>query len=136
MTWLILLSHAFNPFLIPIILTQQDQEKTVDDSGSFIRLYSAVLTSLLAYLFWLGTHFLIMKIMGSNFDFDEFIGVGKGIAYFLPFVLGGVILIIDTLARHRLRRENTQVLVSSLSSIIVFFGTYFMLVNYLAWIAN
>jgi hypothetical protein len=135
MTWLILLSHAFNPLLIAIALKQQDKEKT-EDSDGLAAVFTGLITSFLLYLFWLGVHFLVIKIIGSNFDFDGFIGVGKGIAYFLPFLLGVVILLMDALIQPRLRVENIQLLLSSLRSIILFFGIYFMLINYLAWIAK
>lgn len=134
MSWLIMLAHAFNPFLLAIILQQQNEEKTAD-SNRLAGIFAAVVTSFLCYLFWLGVHWLIMKMAGSSFNFDEFIGVGKGIAYFLPFVLGVVILMIETLILPQLKLEPIQTLVSSLRSIILLFATYFMLINYMAWIA-
>jgi hypothetical protein len=136
MTWLILLSHAFNPLLLSFVLKQQYGEETATDSGSLANIFPSVITSFIFYLFWLGAHYLIMKIAGYNFDFGEFIGVGKGMAYFLPFILGLAILMIDILALLWLKLEKSLVLVSNLRGITLFFGSYFMLINYLSWLAN
>jgi hypothetical protein len=136
MTWLILLSHAFNPLLLSIVLKQQYEEETATDSDSRANTFACVMTSFIFYLFWLAAHYLIMKIAGYKFDFDEFIGVDKGMAYFLPFMLGLVILMIDILVRPRLKLEKPLILVSNLRGITLFFGSYFMLINYLAWLAH
>jgi hypothetical protein len=136
MTWLIFLSHAFNPLLLSIVLKQQYEEETATDADNHTNIFASVITSLILYLFWLGAHYLIMKIAGYRFDFDTFIGMGKGITYFLPFVLGLVLLIIDYFVRPRLRLEYNQIVVNNLYTIILFFGMYFMLINYMAWLTE
>ncbi len=97
---------------------------------------SLVLTSFFIYLFWLGVHLLFMKIFGSPFDFDNFIGADKGIAYFLPFLMGLGMMINEFFLGSLFRSEKGLTMIRGLNGLFLFYGCYFMLVNYLAWIAR
>ncbi|MEJ2407341.1 MAG: hypothetical protein P8171_24310 [Candidatus Thiodiazotropha sp.] len=136
MSWLILFAHAFNPFLLLVSMNQQQEEENTQNIHRFENLFSMVLSSFLIYLVWLGAHFLVMTLAGSAFDYDDFIGVGKGVAYFLPFLLGLAMVVMECGIRPGLRSEKGQVFLHWFRGVFVFFGCYFMFVNYLAWLAS
>jgi hypothetical protein len=136
MNWLVLLSHAFNPLLVSIDISDTDESKPNEVSEPFLKAIALLITSFIAYLLWVGAHFIVIELFGSGFDFDEFIGEGQGYAYFLPFILGGVILVLNYFVIPALQGDRPLLLVKYLRGVIQFFGVYFMLINYLAWIAR
>jgi hypothetical protein len=136
MSWLILFSHSFNPVLLLVGITSRRNGEETERAPTLENTFVTVLSSFFMYLVWLGAHYIVLKIAGSGFDYEDFIGVGKGVAYFLPFMLGFVMLVIELIIRPGLKTETSMALVSSLTSLLIFFSSYFMFVNYLSWIAN
>jgi hypothetical protein len=136
MSWLILFSHAFNPVLLLVGITSRRNGEDTERSPALENTFVTLLSSFFMYLVWLGAHYVVLKIAGSGFDYENFIGVGKGVAYFLPFMLGFVMLVIELIIRPGLKTETSMALVSSFTSLLIFFSSYFMFVNYLSWIAN
>lgn len=136
MNWLVLLSHAFNPLLVSINTAQMDEANTGGKSEPVLQAISILITSFVIYLLWLGVHFSVIELSGSEFDFDEFIGEGQGFAYFLPFMLGAVVLVLNCFVIPVLREEVSLMVARYLRGTLQFLGGYFMLINYLAWIAR
>jgi hypothetical protein len=136
MSWLILFIHAFNPLLLTIFSSQLKNRESAQDLQATEYVSDTILSSFIAYLFWLGAHFLVFKIIGNDFSFDDFIGVDKGGIYFLPFMIGLALMIFDFIIYPKLKTEKALVLSVTLRNTLVFFGSYFMLVNYLSWLAG
>jgi hypothetical protein len=136
MNWLVLLSHAFNPLLVSIDISESDETQSNGKSTPISHSIAILITSFIIYLLWLGAHFAAIELFGSGFDFDEFIGDGQGYAYFLPFVLGAVILVLNFFVIPYLKTERQGLLARYLRGMCQFLGGYFMLINYLAWIAG
>ena len=134
MSWLILFAHAFNPLLLRIGMVPAQTGKQAETKSE--ERFSIVLSSFFMYLLWLGAHFLVLSVAGAGFNYADFIGSTKGFAYFLPFILGFFMLIIEFVIRPRLRTETGQDLAGGLGGILFLSGCYFMFVNYLAWIAE
>lgn len=135
MSWLLVV-HAFNPLLLFVGMNDGRSREADEKAPSLEAAFASVLTSLFAYLFWLGGHFLVLKIAGADFDYAAFIGEGASAAYFLPFVIGGVMLVLGHAVKPRLRGDKSLAFADTFNGLLLFAGGYFMLINYLAWLAK
>ncbi|MFA7620194.1 MAG: hypothetical protein WC012_14245 [Thiohalomonadaceae bacterium] len=136
MSWLILVAHAFNPLLLHIGMTRMRSRREASRRAVVAQdVFLTVFSSFLVYLVWLGVHWLWLSMVGAGLSFDRFVGADRGPAYFLPFMLGFLMLVLEFGVRPRLRAEQSLAFVGSLGTVLLVSGCYFMFVNYLAWIA-
>lgn len=136
MSMLVLLAHAFNPLLLMVGIRQRSFPDDVRNGHLMEEVFTVVLSSFLLYLLWLSGHFAVHEMAGTRFDYEHFIGEGESIAYFLPFILGFVMLVIEFLVRPRLRTQKGLAFANAIKGLLLFSGCYFMFVNYLAWIVQ
>lgn len=136
MLWLIFIAHAFNPLILAIgigLLRQEFQQNKTIQVSSVIGL---VFGSLIIYLLWLATHFGIIFIQGKSSDFEELIGMGQSFHYFLPFLIGVVMIINELIIRPMIRQDKYLAANQGMVLLLICFGSYTMFINYIAWIAG
>lgn len=136
MSWLIFLSHGLNPFILMLHITNSKNNESGRAKGGVECIFETVLATIMLYAVWLGVHYLVLKINGAESAIYSFMGVDKGLAYFLPFILGAVLLVNEYIVRPKIKSDERLATASLLSIVLVLFGCYFMLVNYLAWLSE
>ena len=131
MSWLILIAHAFNPLVLAIgigLLRQKfQQNKTIQVSSVIGLLFG----SLFIYLIWLAIHFGIISVQGKSFEFEAFIGVGQSFHYFLPFLIGALMIINESIIRPMIQQDKYLTANQGAVVLLICFGGYTMLVNYI-----
>ena len=131
MFWLILIAHAFNPLVLAIgigLLRQEFQKNRTIQASSVIGL---LFGSLFIYLLWLAIHFGIISVQGNSFDFEAFVGVGQGFHYFLPFLIGALMIINESIIRPMIQQDKYLAANQGLVVLLIGFGCYTMVVNYI-----
>ena len=136
MSWLLFLSHGFNPFILMLHIKNSKNDESDREKGAVENIFETVLATVMMYAVWLGGHYLVLKFKGTESAIYSFMGADKGLAYFLPFILGAVLLVNEYIIRPKIQAAKSLAVVSLLSNLFVLFGCYFMLVNYLAWLAE
>ncbi len=133
MYWLILISHAFNPFLVLLLINLENSHDKKYAIKSPLDVISHILSAFMVYMLWLGLHY---AFTASSFSFDEFIGVGQGWHYFVPFFIGVFMMFHATVIRPTLKSENVKKAHFSFIVLISFVGIYFMAINYFIWLSR
>ena len=136
MTWLIFISHAFNPLIIAIGLGALRSEYRRERRVRVSTVVGLTISSLVIYLFWLALHYVMTLVTDIEYNFSIFIGVDQEIHYFLPFLIGALLVINESVIRPLLKIETYLAANDAFLILMIFFGSYFMLVNYIAWISS
>ncbi len=136
MTWLVFISHAFNPLIMTIGLGILRSEYLRDKKVRVTTVIGLIISSLMIYILWLGFHYGITFIGGTDFNFMHFIGVGQGIQYFLPFIISAAVLINESVIRPLIKTEAFLTANDGFLVLMILVGSYTLLVNYMAWISS
>lgn len=135
MTWLIFISHGFNPLIIAIGLGALRSEFRRERRVRVSTVVGLTISSLLIYLIWLALHYALTYVTDVEFNVSIFIGVNREIHYFLPFLTGALLVINESVIRSLLKTKAQLAANDGLLILMIFFGSYSMLVNYMAWIS-
>ncbi|NNE63448.1 MAG: hypothetical protein HKN34_05145 [Gammaproteobacteria bacterium] len=136
MTWLIFISHAFNPLIIAIGLGALRSEYRRERRVRVSTVLGLTVSSLLIYLIWLALHYALTFVSDIEFNFSIFIGVDREVHYFLPFLTGALLVINESVIRPLLKMKTQLAANDGLLILMIFFGSYSMLVNYMSWISS
>jgi len=131
-----LISHAFNPLLILMLINLENTHDKKYAIKTPLNIVSHVSSAFMVYMLWLGLHAIVLWVVSGDFDFDRFIGVNQGLHYFVPFFIGVFVMLHTSVIKPALKSENVKQVHFSFIVLISLIGIYFMLINYLVWLAG
>ncbi len=135
MSWILVLLHSCNPLLMLVYTKQLENDEK--ERGKLAECMGGLIFGLMAYAFWSLAHLVVSNMNGKEFDWGVFAGIGQGVRFFLPFVIGLIILVDGIFVRPLLadypRAKEARGLLLSIS---LFAGVFTMLVNYLHWLKH
>jgi len=133
MFWLILISHAFNPFFVLLLINLENSHDKKYAIKNPLDIISHILSAFMVYMLWLGLHYVFTF---SSFNFDRFIGVGQGVHYFIPFFIGVFMMLQATIIKPALKSESVKKAHAGFIALLALAGIYFMAINHFIWLSR
>ena len=66
MSWLLFLSHGFNPFILMLFISNHRNSEAEQSIGGIENIFATIFSTLIFYALWLGAHYLVLKIKGTE----------------------------------------------------------------------